>query len=375
VKFVSLSNPLLFPHYTKIFTTLPTIRADTMRAAVIQNPGKDFTIDIIEKPKPQPADDEILIRLEETGLCHSDLSLMMGEWTGFRTKMQTVGHEGAGLVEAIGKAVTGWKIGDKAGVKPISWVCRTCESCIKGREQHCPDARFTGITMEGTYQQYIAVPAIYATRIPSNVELFHAAPIMCSGTTSYAALRKSGVRAGEWAVILGAGGGLGHFAVQIAKAMGARVIAVDSGAAKKDLCMSLGAVEFIDIASNTDPVERTMELTGGGAHAVIVASAHPSSYASAPKYLRIGGAVVCVAMPPTNKANIGGDPNDLIVKNITIKAAMVGTLGETAEVLDLCGQGLVTPVVNRFPLDQLPHAIQLLKEGSIVGRAVVDLWS
>ncbi|KAI1609807.1 chaperonin 10-like protein [Exophiala viscosa] len=347
----------------------------TMRAAVIQNPGKDFTIDIIEKPKPQPANDEILVRLQMTGICHSDLSLMMQEWTGFRTQMQTVGHEGAGVVEAIGKDVTGWHIGDKAGVKPISYVCHTCESCIKGREQHCPEARFTGITMEGTYQQYIAVPAIYATRIPEGVDLDQAAPVMCSGTTSYAALRKSGIRAGDWVVVLGGGGGLGHFAVQIAKAMGARVIAVDSGAAKKDLCMSLGAFEFIDIASSTDPVERTMAITGGGAHAVIVASAHPASYASAPNFLRIGGTVVCVAMPPTNKANVGGDPNDLIAKNITIKATMVGTLGDTAEVLDLCAQGLVKPVVTTYPLDQLPHAIQLLKDGKVVGRAVVDLWA
>ncbi|EXJ84127.1 hypothetical protein A1O3_04794 [Capronia epimyces CBS 606.96] len=114
--------------------------AATMRAAIVQNPGKDFTIDIIDKAKPQPAHDEILVRLQATGLCHSDLSLMMQEWTGFRTKMQTVGHEGAGIVEAIGKDVTGWQVGDRAGVKPISWVCHSCESCIKGREQHCPEA-------------------------------------------------------------------------------------------------------------------------------------------------------------------------------------------------------------------------------------------
>ncbi|EXJ84126.1 hypothetical protein A1O3_04793 [Capronia epimyces CBS 606.96] len=229
--------------------------------------------------------------------------------------------------------------------------------------------------MEGTYQQYIAVPAIYATRIPANVDLFHAAPLMCSGTTAYAALQKSDLRAGEWAVILGAGGGLGHFAVQIARAMGARVIAVDSGAAKKELCTSLRVSEFIDITSGTDPVQRTMELTGGGAHAVIVASAHPSSYASAPQFLRVGGTVVCVAMPPTSKASVGGDPNDLIAKNISIQATMVGTLGEAAAVLDLCAQGLVTPVITKFPLEQVSRAIQLLKEGNVVGRAVVDLWS
>ncbi|OQV06794.1 Alcohol dehydrogenase GroES-like domain-containing protein [Cladophialophora immunda] len=349
--------------------------ASTMRAAVVRNPGKDFTIDIVDKPKPQPGKGEILVRLHATGLCHSDLSLMSREWTAFQTQMQTVGHEGAGIVEAVGSDTTGWQVGDRAGVKPISWVCHTCESCIKGREQYCPQARFTGITMEGTYQQYIAVPAIYATRIPAAVDLFDAAPLMCSGTTSYAALQKSGLRAGEWAVILGAGGGLGHFAIQIAKAMGARVIAVDGGPAKRDLCLSLGAVEFVDIASGADPVRTTMALTGTGAHAVIVASAHPSSYASAPGFLRLGGTVVCVAMPPTGTANIGGDPNDLIAKNVTIKAAMVGTLGDTAEVLDLCAQGLVTPVTRRFPLEQLPHAIRLLKDGSIVGRAVVDLWS
>ncbi|KAJ9630062.1 hypothetical protein H2204_008717 [Knufia peltigerae] len=346
-----------------------------MRAAVIRNPGPDFSLEIIDKPKPQPGDGELLIRLEVTGLCHSDLSMMLREWSGFKSRMDTPGHEGAGVVESLGKGVTTWQIGDKAGVKGISWVCHECESCMKGREQHCPRAEFAGLTMEGTYQQYIVVAANYATRIPNGVDLHYAAPLMCSGLTSYSALRKSGVRAGEWVVVLGAGGGLGHFAVMISKAMGARVIAVDQGEAKKELCSSLGASEFLDISSATDPVQRTLEITNGGAHAVIVTSAHPSSYTTATNYLRTGGTMVCVGLPATGQAIAGADPHDFVTKSITVRGTFVGTLSEAAEVLDLCAQGLITPVVERFPLAQLPDAVGLLREGKIVGRAVVDLWS
>lgn len=346
-----------------------------MRAAVIRNPGPDYHLEIIDKPKPQPGDGEILIRLEVTGLCHSDLSMMLREWSGFKSRIDTPGHEGAGVVEALGKGVTSWQVGDKAGVKGISWVCHECENCMKGREQHCPRAELSGLTMEGTYQQYIVVAANYATRIPDGVDLHYAAPIMCSGLTSYAALRKSGVRAGEWVVVLGAGGGLGHFAVMISKAMGAKVIAVDQGEAKKELCLSLGASEFIDIARDPDPVQRTLEITKGGAHAVIVTAAHPSSYASATNYLRTGGTMVCVGLPATGQAIAGADPHEFVTRSITVRGNFVGTLSEAAEVLDLCAQGLITPVVNKFPLEQLPHAVKLLHEGKIVGRAVVDLWS
>ncbi|KAK5045504.1 hypothetical protein LTR84_009122 [Exophiala bonariae] len=348
---------------------------ETMRAAVIRNPGPNFSLEIIDKPKPQPRDGQLLIRLSVTGLCHSDLSMMLREWSGFKSRMETPGHEGAGVVEALGKGVTTWQIGDKAGVKGISWVCHECENCMKGREQHCPRAEFSGLTMEGTYQQYIVVAANYATRIPNKVDFHYAAPIMCSGLTSYSALRKSGVRAGEWVVVLGAGGGLGHFAVMISKAMGARVIAIDQGKAKKELCSSLGAPEFLDISLEPDPVQRTLEITNGGAHAVIVTSAHPSSYATAMDYLRTGGTMVCVGLPATGSAIAGADPHDFVTKGITVRGTFVGTLSEAAEVLDLCAQGLITPVVTRFPFAQLPDAVRLLKEGKIVGRAVVDLWS
>jgi len=345
-----------------------------MLAAVLSNPGDNFSLRIVEKPIPSPADDEILVRLHVTGLCHSDLHLMLADWSDFRTSMQTVGHEGAGVVEEVGAKVTGWTAGDRAGVKPISQVCHACEACTRGKEMFCPTAKFTGINMEGTYQQYIAVPASYATRIPEGVDDFDAAPIMCSGTTAYHSLRASGLVVGQWAVFPGAGGGVGHMALQMAKSMGLRCLAIDGGAEKRELCMSLGAEEYVDFTKE-DVVTRVKDITGGGADGVIVTASHPSSYTQAMELLRIGGIVMCLSMPTSGKVIAGADPNTMCGMGLTVKGTMVGSLGDCAAALDLAARGLLRPRVTKFTLKEIPQAVDMLRRGQIAGRAVVDLWA
>jgi propanol-preferring alcohol dehydrogenase len=302
------------------------MHAKTMKAAAFKNPGDNFSIEIIDKTIPTPKEGEVLVRLNVTGLCHSDLHLMMAGWDGFRTQMQTVGHEGAGVVEELGRGVEGWKVGDRAGVKPISSVCFSCGNCGRDLEAHCPKAVFTGINMEGTYQQYICVPAFYATHIPDGVDDFAAAPIMCSGTTAYRSLMASGLKIGQWAVFPGAGGGVGHMVVQVAKAMGIRCIAIEGGDEKRALCMELGAEEYIDFASGIDVEARIKTITGGGADAVIVTSSSAASYTQAPGFLRVGGTVMCLSMPPSGKVIAGADPNIMTSMGLTVKGTMVGSL-------------------------------------------------
>lgn len=350
-------------------------KSNTMLAAVLTNPGENFTLQIVEKPKPSPADDEILVRLNVTGLCHSDLHLMLADWSDFRTTSQTVGHEGAGVVEEVGAKVTGgWKVGDRAGVKPISQVCHACTACTDGKEMFCPEARFTGINMDGTYQQYIAVPAAYASRIPDGVDDFDAAPIMCSGTTAYHSLRASGLVVGQWAVFPGAGGGVGHMALQMARAMGLRCVAIDGGEDKRELCLGLGAEEYVDFTKD-DVVARVKDITGGGAHGVIVTASHPSSYTQAMELVRVGGIVMCLSMPTSGKVIAGADPTTMCGMGLTVKGTMVGTLGDCAGALDLAARGLLRPRVTKFKMSEIPQAVDMLRRGEIAGRAVVDLWA
>lgn len=175
------------------------------------------------------------------------------------------------MVAKVGPGVTDWKVGDRAGVKPIWDVCHNCEQCWKGTEQYCAKALHIGCMVPGTYQQYLVSPAIYTTRIPDGVSDDLAAPIMCSASTMHRALKDSGLQAGEWVVFPGGGGGVGIQGVQLARVMGMRPIVVNSGAAKKKLALRLGAEAFIDFGEVEEVSAHVKETADGiGAHGVMV---------------------------------------------------------------------------------------------------------
>jgi len=174
-------------------------------------------------------------------------------------------------VAKLGPGVTDWKIGDRAGLKPIWDVCHNCEECWKGREQYCAAAVHTGCMATGSYQEYVVTPAIYTSRIPDGVPDEIAAPIMCSASTMHRALKDSGLESGDWVVFPGGGGGVGIQGVQLAKIMGMRPIVVDSGETKRKLALELGAEEFIDFREVKDIPTRIQEIADGiGAHGVLV---------------------------------------------------------------------------------------------------------
>lgn len=230
-------------------TSLP----QTQRAAIKVGQGRAATTEVQEIAVPQPGPGQILVKINYSGLCASDKSLLHDEWSfsGVAMQPQTkgiAGHEGAGIVVAVGPDVQDlWKIGERAGIKWISSVCRKCEFCTNGVDEcHCPNQLNSGFSSAGTFQEYCLTDARYATRLPKGVRDEEAGPIMCGGVTAYVACKRSQVRPGQWVVLPGAGGGLGHFAVQYAKAMGMRIIAIDGGDDKKELCKRLGAEEYID---------------------------------------------------------------------------------------------------------------------------------
>lgn len=192
-------------------------------------------------PVPKPGPDEVLVKIHYTGVCHTDLHALNGDWP-LPVKLPLVGgHEGAGVVVAKGDLVNQFEIGDHAGIKWLNGSCLACEFCKNADESVCPEPLLSGYTVDGTFQQYAIGKAAHTTRIPKNVSLKAVAPILCAGVTVYKGLKESGARPGQTVAIVGAGGGLGTLAQQYAKAMGLRPIAIDGGDEKKEVCESLGA--------------------------------------------------------------------------------------------------------------------------------------
>lgn len=194
-----------------------------------------------EIPVPEPGPDEILIKVRYSGVCHTDLHAISGDWP-LPLKMPLVGgHEGAGVVVAKGKLAEGFEIGDHAGIKWLNGSCQSCEFCRQGEEPLCPHPDLSGYTVDGTFQQYAIGKAALASKIPKHVPLDAVAPVLCAGLTAYKGLKVSKARPGQTVAIVGAGGGLGSLAQQYCKVMGLRVIAVDGGDEKRSLCEKLGA--------------------------------------------------------------------------------------------------------------------------------------
>ena len=208
-------------------------------AQVIEKPGAGLTYKQIPVRKPGP--DEILINVKYSGVCHTDLHALEGDWPLERKMPLIGGHEGAGIVVAKGERVVEFEIGDYAGIKWLAASCLACEFCEKSEESLCPRALWSGYTMDGSFQQYAIANAAHSTKLPKNVELDAVAPILCAGETVYRGIKQSNARAGMCVAIVGAGGGLGSLAQQYCKAMGLRSIAIDGGEEKRAMCEKLGA--------------------------------------------------------------------------------------------------------------------------------------
>lgn len=264
----------------------------------------------------------------------------------------------------LGSNVTNWKIGDRAGIKPAYDACFNCELCWSGRETYCDESPQIGLQFPGSYQQYVLSPARYTSRIPEGVDDFIAGPIMCSGSTIYCSLKESGLKPGDWAVFPGAGGGVGHMGVQLAKAMGMRVVGVDGGDDKRELCMKLGCEAFVDFTKVKDVAEEVVKICDGkGAHGVFVTATSASAYASAPLMTRISGRVMCVGlrkwesnhfMPeiltrliaPAGTAVAGADPLLFVGKNLHVIGTKVGSLLDTERALEFASRVRMYTVVD-----------------------------
>ncbi|KAM0457642.1 hypothetical protein ACHAPV_006536 [Trichoderma viride] len=340
-------------------------------AQVVEKVGGPATYKRIPVQKPGP--DEVLINVKYSGVCHTDLHAMMGDWPLDTKPLPLVGgHEGAGVVVARGSLVTDIELGDLAGIKWLNGSCLSCSYCQNSDESLCKKALLSGYTVDGTFQEYAIAKAAHVARIPKGTNLEAVAPILCAGITVYKGIKESLVRPGQTIAIVGAGGGLGSIAIQYAKAMGIHAIAIDAGDEKRDLCLKLGATTFIDFTKSKDIVADVKAATpdGEGPYGALLVAVQEKPFQQATQYLRSKGVLVCIGLPAN--ANLSAPVFDTVVRMINIKGSYVGNRADTTEALDFFARGLITVPYKSIGLSQLQNVYDLMHEAKIAGRYVVD---
>src|SRR6266704_436702 len=339
--------------------------AKTMKAAVVHQFGKPLVIEDV--PVPVPGAGEILVKVMACGVCHTDLHAAEGDWPVKPSLPFIPGHEVAGVVAALGPGVTDFKPGDPVGVAWLHDACMRCEYCETGWETVCEHQHNTGYSCDGGFAEYVIAAAPFAARLPAGVDFAQMAPILCAGVTTYKGLKETEARPGEWVLISGVGG-LGHVAIQYAKAMGLKVAAVDIAEDKLKLASENGA----DLAVNalaTDAVDKVLAATGGGAHGVLVTAVSTAAFAQALKMVRRKGTVSLVGLPP------GEFPTpifDVVLKRITVRGSIVGTRRDLDEAIAFAADGKVKAEVTKVPLAQINAIFDRLKSGKVDGRMVLD---
>ncbi|KAF2734987.1 alcohol dehydrogenase [Polyplosphaeria fusca] len=340
-------------------------------AQVIEKTGGPVEYKKIPVAKPGP--DEVLVNIKYSGVCHTDLHAVNGDWP-LPTKLPLVGgHEGAGVVVARGELVDDVQIGDHVGVKWLNGSCLACDFCQQSDEPLCAKALLSGYTVDGTFQQYCIGKAAHVARIPKDVPLDAIAPVLCAGITVYKGLKESGVRPGQTVAIVGAGGGLGSLAQQYAKAMGLHVIAIDTGDEKKKMCLeSLGAQSFVDFATSKNVVKDVQNATkdGLGPHAVILVAVNEKPFQQAAEYVRPRGSVVCIGLPAG--AYLKAPVFESVIKMVTIKGSYVGNRKDSAEAIDFFQRGLIKSPFKVVGLSELQMVYDKMHRGEIAGRYVLD---
>jgi propanol-preferring alcohol dehydrogenase len=338
--------------------------AKTMKAAVVRQFGKPLTIE--EVPIPTPGPGEILLKIVATGVCHTDLHAADGDWPVKPSPPFIPGHEGAGIVAAVGAGVKLLKEGDTAGIAWLHDACGHCEHCITGWETLCETQNDSGYSVNGTFAEYAIGAADYVARLPAKVDFVAMAPILCAGVTTYKGIKETEARPGQWIAISGIGG-LGHIAIQYAKAMGLHVVALDVTEEKLALARSLGA-ELAVNARAPDAVAQVVKQTGGGAHGVLVTAVSPPAFAQALHLVRRKGTISLCGLPPGEFAT---PIFDVVLKRITLRGSIVGTRKDLAEAIEFAVEGKVKAHIHERPLDDINRVFAELKAGTVDGRIVV----
>jgi propanol-preferring alcohol dehydrogenase len=336
-----------------------------MHAAVVEQFGKPLALREWDIPTPGPG--QIVVKTEACGVCHTDLHAAKGDWPLKPTLPFIPGHEAIGRVSAVGAGVTIVKEGDRVGVPWLYSACGHCEYCLSAWETVCGDAQFGGYTKNGGFAEYILADPDYVAHIPAGLTPQEAAPIICAGITTYKGIKVTEARPGEWIAISGAGG-LGHLAIQYAKAMGLQVCAIDIDDGKLAHATSLGA-DFVVNATQGDPAAAVKKGTDGGAHGVLITAPSLGAFKQGVGMTRKRGTCVLVGLPP------GDFPVplfDVVANCITIRGSFVGTRQDMAETLAFAAEGKVKADIELQPLSDINRIFNRLEHGDVPSRVVLD---
>ncbi|MFC8796631.1 alcohol dehydrogenase AdhP [Promicromonospora sp. NPDC057138] len=336
-----------------------------MRAAVVT----DFTapLQVKDVPIPEPGPGEVLVRIEASGLCHTDIHAARGDWPVKPTLPFIPGHEGVGHVEKLGSGVTSRAVGERVAIAWLGSACGECRYCIAGWETLCEHQQNSGYSVNGAFAEYAVVRAGFAVPVPDGVSSLDAAPLSCAGVTTYKAIKVARVAPAETVAVFGIGG-LGHLALQYARIAGAFVIAVDVEDHKLDLATRLGADHVVN-ASREDPAEAIQRL--GGADVAVALAASSASFEQAFRSLRRGGRLVCVALPAAGTITL--PIFDTVLKGISVIGSIVGTRNDLADVFALHAAGRTEVVAVERKLDDVNESIAEVLAGQVPARIVFEL--
>lgn len=336
-----------------------------MKAAVLHAFGTPLQIE--EVPVKEPGENQVLVKIITCGVCHTDLHACEGDWP-VKPKLPLIpGHEGVGYVVALGRGVTAVKEGDIVGVPWLFSACGCCEYCITGWETLCESQQNGGYSVDGSYAEYVVADARYVAHFPPGVNFLEIAPITCAGVTVYKGLKETDTKPGEWVAISGVGG-LGHLAVQYAKAMGLHVAAIDVSDDKLQLAKGLGA-ELTVNSKEQDPGAYLKKETGG-MHGVLVTAVSPIAFEQGLSALRRKGTISLNGLPP---GNFGLPIFDTVLNRYTVRGSIVGTRKDMQEAIAFATEGKVKATVHAAKLEDINEVFDKMKKGAIDGRIVLQI--
>lgn len=339
--------------------------AKMMRAAVVRKFTEPLSIE--EVPLPEVGGGQILVKIEACGVCHTDLHAADGDWPVKPKPPFIPGHEGVGTVSAVGKGVTAVKEGDRVGVPWLHTACGHCRHCLAAWETLCDSQQNTGYSVNGGFAEYALADPNYVGHLPDGLDFEPAAPILCAGVTVYKGLKETDAKPGDTVVISGIGG-LGHVAVQYAKAMGLEVIAIDISDEKLSLARKMGADAVVN-AKTTDAVAEVNKLCGG-AQGVLVTAVSPKAFSQALGMLGKRGTMSLVGLPP---GSFELDIFNTVLMRKTIRGSIVGTRLDLAECLQFAGDGKVKVHYSTERLEDINSIFDRMRANKIDGRVVMKI--
>ena len=341
---------------------------EKMRAMVLSecakietNPLKLTEIDKHQIQRPN----EILLKIEACGVCHSQLHGIEGDWKdiGIPPNLPTVpGHELVGKVVQIGDSVSKFKVGDRAGITPLLEACKECQYCKEGKEYLCESSIITGESFKGGYTEFITVTEDFATKVPENMKPEYAAPLFCAGITAYKAVKAVEPKLHKKIGIFGIGG-VGHMAIQFAKVENCDVIAFSRAQKHLDVAKRLGAVDSMTFSENQDEFLDKVKEKHGMLDAAIVFAPADIVTDTAIKSVKKGGLIVI--------ATVGENPSFMAFEEKTIRGTLIGSTKDMEQVIKICDENNIEVISQVFPLESANEVLKKLKNSEIEARAVL----